>query len=324
MAKVAWKNLDQQILDAIRNLEAHGFTEPTIRSVYYVLGSLNVIPLTRSGYKSLDAKIVEMRKRGLIQWGFFAVKRGTSDEAGVPCPLPGGYRTTLPFITADEWADFWVDQVLVAHESFTVPRWYNQDNLVEVWVEKDGLLGATSNWLQDLEVTVRAPQGYGAWEFIHDSLKKIRRELKVQNKKRVHILYLGDLDPSGKDIPRFMSEDAIEHLRRGMDPTFTELGLSPEQVEEHGLPQQPESAEVMEKIERDPRMAWYQENYPPDMFVELDAFYALATDAARALIRAAVEELFDDDVFQETREQQTALRAEIEMRVRERLESEVG
>jgi len=324
MAKVAWKNLDQQILDAIAGLEEHGFKEPTIRSVYYVLGSMNVIPLTRSGYKSLDAKIVEMRKRGKIRWGFFAVKRGTSDEAGIPVPLPGGYQATLPFPIeadewADQWADFWVEQVRKAHETFTIPRWYGQDNLVEVWVEKDGLLGATANWLEDLEVTVRAPQGYGAWEFIYASLGKIRRELKVQKKKHVHILYLGDLDPSGKDIPRFMSEDAIEHLRRGMDLTFRELGLSPEQVREHNLPEQPDSAEVMEKIERDPRMAWYQENYPADMFVELDAFYALATDAARELIRNAVIDLFDDEVFQETRLQEDELRARIETRVREEL-----
>lgn len=46
---VEWRNLDSEILKAIAGLEEHGFKEPTIRSVYYVLGSVNTIPLTRSG-----------------------------------------------------------------------------------------------------------------------------------------------------------------------------------------------------------------------------------------------------------------------------------
>ena len=47
--KVNWKNLDSRILWAIKNLEAKGFKEPTIRAVYYVLGSLGDIPLTSTG-----------------------------------------------------------------------------------------------------------------------------------------------------------------------------------------------------------------------------------------------------------------------------------
>jgi hypothetical protein len=74
---ISWKNLDKDILEAIENLGAKGFKEPTVRAVYYVLGSLGKIPLTEGGYKRLDAKIVEMRRSGRIPWGFFAVKRGT-------------------------------------------------------------------------------------------------------------------------------------------------------------------------------------------------------------------------------------------------------
>lgn len=308
MTRVSWKNLDQTILDAIAGLEEHGFKEPTIRSVYYVLGSTNVIPLTRSGYKSLDAKIVDMRKEGTIPWGFFAVKRGTSVES-------------TPYNDPDAWALHFIRRAKDAHEDYSLPRWYAQENLVEVWVEKDGLLGATANWLADLDVTVRAPQGYGAWEFIYESLKKIQIELRRQKKQRITILYAGDLDPSGKDIPRFMEEEAIAHFEAlfGFKIEFREIALTPEQVREFNLPEEPEAEEVLEKIRRDPRLPWYQARYPPDMFVELDAFYALATDAARELIRGEVEALFDDDTFAETREEEEEMKDRIRRIVRERI-----
>jgi len=325
--KVKWKGLDKAILDAISQLGALGFDEPTIRSVYYVLGSMNIIPLTRSGYKSLDSKMVKMRLSGAIKWGFFAVKRGTSIEAGVKVRVPHGYQVNVPFVPPEDWAKHFIEQLQEAEDNFQLPRWYKQQNLVEVWVEKDGLLGATANWVHDLEVTVRAPQGYGAWEFIHDAMQKIKRELRQQQKKAVHIIYLGDLDPSGKDIPRFMSEEALEHFKQLLgieDLTFTEIGLSPEQVEQYGLPQIPESEEVMDKIRRDPRMHWYQEHYPVDMFVELDAYYALAKDgdepAARNLIRNAVLGFFDEATHEESRREERRMRARVHDLVDEAVE----
>lgn len=326
-ARVAWRELDQQILQCIRDLKKHGFLEPTIRAVYYVLGgALHVIPMTKSGYKSLDAKIVEMRKAGAIPWGFFAVKRGTSDEAGISVRLPGRMQVTVPYVTPDDWTAFWVSSLKEAADRFELPRWYKQPNLVEVWVEKDGLLGATSNWLSQFDVTVRAPQGYGAWEFIHDSLRKIKAELKVQHKEEVHVLYLGDLDPSGKDIPRFMEEDALAHFESelGVTVQFREIALSPDQVRQHHLPEQPEFSEVLEKIQRDPRMGWYAKRYPRDMFVELDAFYALATEAAKKLLETEVTALFDGQVHETTRKEEAEMREAIEASIENQVTFEEG
>ncbi len=310
MSKYSWKDMNQAILDAIKGLEKAGFKEPTVRSVYYVLGSLNTIPMTRQGYKALDAKIVEMRKSGEIPWGFFAVKRGTSDEAGVPIPLPRNFQTTIPYVTTEEWVEFWIESLRDAADNFNLPRWYGQKNLVEVWVEKDGLLGATSNWLEDLQVTVRAPQGYGAWEFIHSSLQSIKKELKSQKKEAVHILYAGDMDPSGKQIPYFLEKEALAHFEEllGVRVQFKEIALSPEQVRKYHLPEVPDSQEVIDKIHRDSRLKWYQERYPPNMFVELDAFYSLATKAAKELIRGEVQALFDPKVFKKTRKEEEAMR----------------
>ncbi|MCW6166995.1 MAG: hypothetical protein LVQ64_00910 [Thermoplasmatales archaeon] len=67
------------------------------------------------------------------------------------------------------------------------------------------------------------------------------------------------------------------------------------------------------------REAWYVRNYPPDMFVELDAFFALATAEARNLIRAEVEALFDGRVHARTRKEEVTMRQAIDAAVEERV-----
>lgn len=251
--KVNWRTLDADILQAIGDLERKGFKDPTIRAVYYLLGSLSKIPLVQQGYKSLDAKIVKMRREGAIPWGFFAVKRGRSVNDGVE-----------HYYSPEQYADDWTDEVEETFRSirnpsgyeYRIPRWYKQPNMVEVWVEKEGLLGAVSNWFSGLDVTVRALQGYGAWEFIHSAVGDIRAKMDALGHETARILYLGDLDPSGKDIPRFMNEDALKHF--GLEVDFTELALTVDQVRTYGLPEIPDAPEVRAKIERDPRLNAYR------------------------------------------------------------------
>ncbi len=295
MGKVNWKDLDDDILAATRDLRAKGFKEPTVRAVYYVLGSLGKIPLTEQGYKALDAKVVRMRKEEKIEWGFFAVKRGRSIGA-------------TDYYSPEGWADVYVAMMKDADKRYTLPRWHGQPNLVEVWVEKDGLLGAVSSWLEGYDVTVRAPQGYGAWEFIYSNVKEIEARQEELRHDRVHILYLGDLDPSGKDIPRFMNEDALQHF--GLDAEFREIALTVEQVRRYGLPEVPDAPEVRAKIGRDPRLRGYRELYG-DVFCELDALFALQTEAARTLIRDAVDELYDGSLEPARVDRQSRMRRDV-------------
>lgn len=271
-------------------MAASGYESSTIRSVYYVLGSQNIIPLTKSGYKSLDAKIVQMRRNGSIPWGTFAVKRGTS-------------ITASQYLTPEQWAGYWIRRLQEASARYVLPRWFGQENLVEVWIEKDGLLGAVANWVKDLDLTCRAPQGQGSWEFLFTSMKSIQEELEEQGKTKVNIIYAGDLDPSGMAIPRVLQEQGISFFEEhfGMDEVnFKVIALTPQQVLDNNLPQMPESDEVLAKIQRDPNLKWYRETYP-DMFTELDAFFALSTSEAKRTIREAVEDLFDDKQFKKSR-----------------------
>lgn len=308
-AKIDWQALRPEILRAISELDERGFVEPTIRAVYYVLSdTYRLIPGTPYGYKKLDEQVVLLRRSGDIPWGFFAVKRGRS-------------VTASSFMTPERSAEIWVNALKRQHRRFSIPRWHHQDSLVEVWVEKDGLLGVTQSWLADLDVTVRAPQGYGAWEFVHEAMRDIEdRFSRMESASQVVILYLGDLDPSGKDIPRFLDEEAINEFAGdlGGDLVFENVGLDPDQVEEYGLPNSPGSQDTMDKILRDPRYRWYVEEWG-EVFCELDSFYALQTESARQIVRDAVQAYFDPELHEETLTMERAARETVHDLIRERV-----
>lgn len=275
--KIDWSGeIRDRILAAIKERGQGGFA--TVRSVYYYLGSLDLIPMTEQGYKQLDALVVKMRKSGEIPWGYFPVVRGTNGTA------PDRYWDSEEFFNA------YKRSFLECSQYYRTPLWYNQPNLVEVWVEKKGLLPKVERYIHDLDVQVRAVEGYPPWEFVNENVEDIETMLNDRaDDATINILYLGDLDPSGLDIDRQI-RDAFSHFE--MDIQFERIGLLPEQVERYNLPPIPSNAEVIEKIHRDARYNKYVLEYG-EQFTELDAWDGLSPETMRAEIREKVMSFFD-------------------------------
>ena len=275
--KIDWSGeIHDRILQAIEERGKGGFA--TVRAVYYYLGSLDLIPLTEQGYKQLDALVVKMRKNGEIPWGYFPVVKGVNGAA------------PDTFWTADSYFKAYRDQFLNSDKYYRTPVWYMQSNLVEVWVEKKGLLPKVVNYVRGLDVQVRAVEGYPPWEFVNENIADIRNMLDDRNDEAtVNILYLGDLDPSGLDIDRQI-QDAFSHFE--MDMTFERIGLLPEHVQRYNLPPIPSNAEVIAKIHRDSRYAKYFSKYG-ERFTELDAWDGISPDTMREEIREKIMSFFD-------------------------------
>lgn len=275
--KIDWSGeIHDRILRAIKDRGQGGFA--SVRSVYYYLGSLDLIPLTEQGYKQLDALVVKMRKNNEIPWGYFPVIRGMN---GIAPDI---------FWTPEEYFTSYKRQFLDSEQYYHTPLWYKQSNLVEVWVEKKGLLPKVVKYVSGLDVQVRAVEGYPPWEFVSENIDDIEKMLMDRaDDATVNVLYLGDLDPSGLDIDRQI-QDAFSHF--DMEMTFKRIGLLPEQVERYNLPPIPSNAEVIEKIHRDARYTKYFEKYG-EHFTELDAWDGISPDTMRAEIRDKVMSLFD-------------------------------
>lgn len=152
--------------------------------------------------------------------------------------------------------------------------WGDQDHYVEVWIEKDALIGVIEDVCDEWQVPYLAARGFCSQSAMYEaSMRFILRENPV-------ILYLGDHDPSGLK----MGDDVRDRLKKfGCGHVeVVRLALNMDQIDEYGPPPNNINTD-------DARADWYQAEYG-DQSWELDA---LAPDVISGLIETAIEEYVD-------------------------------
>jgi hypothetical protein len=197
--EIDWKSVIDRIKEELPWFIERDIT-PTLRTLFYRLVSLEVIPNTKQAYKQLSSITVTARKKGKLRWDSF------SDE---------GRLVLSDFIeeykTPEQFVQLHIDLLKNASENHTVPRWYKQPHYVEVWIEKQALADTFSSFLRGRDVRIAVNRGYSSWSFLYENCKRL---LKVKESgKEIHILYFGDFDPSG---------DNMEDL---LDKAFVYFGL---------------------------------------------------------------------------------------------------
>lgn len=260
----------------------------TTRAVWYYCGDvLRLFPRTEQTYKKLNALTVDMRLKQEIGWGYFSVVRGVDG------------RESSKYEEAIDFFNGWLTTFLNSAQYYSMPRWFQQNYYVEVWVEKKGLLPNVERYLSGLDVQVRALEGYPPWEFVHAKIPEITDffDDRVEDSK-IEILYLGDLDPSGVDIDRQLQE-IFEEFQ--LDVDFHRIGLTPSLVKKYGLPTMPEP-ETVEKIHKDSRRFNYWKKFGmtegvDEAYTELDAWNGINPQSMRDTIRTAVEEYYDEGIW---------------------------
>ena len=190
-----------------------------------------------------------------------------------------------------------ITDTFIKERPFTyVDRWAEQEIAPEIWIEKEALAKTIERWTLGLNIPIRVNRGYSSWTFIYNNVLNLRRTLTKH--KKVVIFYLGDLDPSGVDIQRFLKE-ALEYF--GLDENvveFKRLAITPEQVEKYNLPPRPEDAETLAKLERDTRTKSYKYDY----IVELDALMAYVPEEFKRIVREAIMSVWDRETYEKLKE----------------------
>jgi len=304
--KVNWS----QVIEVIRNeiipfFESQG-VKPTLRTIFYALVSRNVIPNTKSSYKTLSRKLVKARQQGIFEWDFiedkvrYVVERFDDymiDESRIERTKVRA-KERLEEINIKELIDDWFDFIV---PSTSIGFWANQPIIPEIWIEKEALVETIKNWVWDLEINIRVNRGYSSWTFIYENVKALRSIL--QNHEKVVVLYLGDLDPSGVDIERFLKE-ALEYFNILGRVELVRVAVTEEQVEKYGLPPRPEDAETLAKLQRDPRYKSYTRKY----IVELDALIAYVPEEFRKILRETILKYHNEEIYEECKKKAKEIR----------------
>lgn len=84
-------------------------------------------------------------------------------------------------------------------------KWENQPIYPEVFIEKKALQGVFESVCWKNDIALGACKGYPSLTFLYDAT---RRFIEAEKRgKNVIVLYFGDYDPSGEDIPRAIEEN---------------------------------------------------------------------------------------------------------------------
>ncbi len=204
-------------------LEDYDYGVLTIRGLYYRLvarGMTNGTVFYNRVVKAMKAA----RERGLIAYEQF------SDYEREVIGTTPVERTSL----SDE-VEYGQSQIKLWMDSYLKNRWENQVYAPEIWLEKKALRGVFEELSSRKEVALVPCKGYPSLTFLHEAAQRFRR---IASGGQIPvILYFGDYDASGQDIPRSISETLEGFIG---DVVLVDVrGLNLDQVRELGLPHAP-------------------------------------------------------------------------------------
>lgn len=284
--RIDWKNvIIPRVVEELKWFEDHDI-KPTLRTLFYRLVSLGVLPNTKSRYKQLSDRCVDARKDGILEWNCFA-----DEGREVLGDFVEEYRTP------EEHVQLYINCLKKASLTYEVPKWYNQPHYVEVWIEKAALAATISSFLKGRDVRIVVNRGYSSWTFLYENCMRLHE--KKDEKKQIHVLYFGDFDPSGTDMDRHLDEAFHTfHLEEIVD--FVRVAVTEDQIKEFGLPHMPDDDETIAKVNNDTRANKFRKKYGKLYAVELDALLAIVPGEFKSIVKGSVDQFFDQGVYQDT------------------------
>lgn len=188
-------------------------------------------------------------------------------------------------------------------KTYNKNRWENQPNYVEVFIEKKALQGVFEAPCEENAVALCPCKGYPSLTYIKDAV--YRFEEAIEAGKNPIILYFGDYDPSGEDIPRSIKANMN---KLGLDIDVKRIALMEKQVVAWKLPPAPAK-------KGDSRTA----NWGGLGQVELDA---VKPEKLVKLVQKAIDGVFDSDLHEELIEKETKERKLYISRMKEEVDEE--
>lgn len=246
---------------------AQGF-DLTLRQLYYQLVARGHIENSERSYKNVGSTIDDARLAGLIDWNRIVDRTRN---------LRGNNHFDDP-----------ADIMKAAVASFQIDKWSRQPHRVEVWVEKDALIGVVEVAARRLDVPYFACRGYTSQSEMWAAAQRLRTWRR--GGQTPVILYLGDHDPSGIDMTRDVL-DRMALFAGGMQ--VERLALNWDQVEMYNPPPNPAKL-------TDSRAEGYIARFGMSSW-ELDA---LDPTTIAGLIETAVMAFRDEDLWDEAVEEE--------------------
>lgn len=260
----------------INEYKAEGY-DLTLRQLYYQFVARDIITNKQSEYNKLGTAINNGRLAGLIDWNSIVDRTRKHEEN-------------------PHW-DNPADIINGAADGYAIDTRADQNDYIEVWVEKDALVGVIERACEPLDIGYLSCRGYVSQSAMwRAAMRFIPQERNGQ--VCTILLHLGDHDPSGIDMTRDI-QDRLSMF--GSEVEVKRIALNMEQVEKYQPPPNPAKT-------TDSRYEKYISEYGENSW-ELDA---LDPRIITKLITRQVAEYTDEDKRKSLIEKQEKERQEIQ------------
>lgn len=252
-----------QMNTIIDEYQAQGFSL-TLRQLFYQFVARGLMPNTVKTYTYLGYVLRNARLAGLIDWA--AIEDRT--------------RETQRWST---WADP-SELVRTAASGYAEDLSDGQTVRTFVWIEKAALVNLVEAACRDFQVPYFAVRGYNSSSEMYAAGKEFGRLISERGIAPI-VLYLGDHDPSGIDMPRVADRD-LKMFAGFPDVPFNivrRIALNLDQVRQLDLPPNPAK-------ETDQRFNAYVAEFGTEKSWELDALDPTFVDR---LLRQHIAGLID-------------------------------
>ncbi len=258
------RKMIEQANQIIEEYQAQGY-ELTLRQLYYQFVSRDLLANKQKEYKKLGSVINDARLAGLVSW-----------EAIVD--------RTRNLVKNPHWLNPKQFMESVTPQ-FGIDKWENQRKRVEVWIEKDALVGVIEKVCRRNDVSFFSCRGYTSQSEMWAAARRLQDFADELNQEPV-IIHLGDHDPSGMD----MSRDIFDRLDLFTDGgvEVERIALNMDQIQKYDPPPNPAKL-------TDSRATGYVNKFGNESW-ELDALEPSVLDA---LIEKTILSYRDDDAWEE-------------------------
>lgn len=274
MAQGEWSTTTEFIKACIAILEIEH--PMTVRQLFYRLISAEIIKNDLSGYQRVSRAMTKARGDLRVPYDWIVDRSRTTYR-------PGTWTSLSAMLQAMEY-------------HFTEYRrdyWQDQPCYVEIISEKDAVMGSLDELRTEFGVAIRPVRGFDSTTKMQEAATHLLQQVK--NGKKVVLLYVGDHDPSGRDIDRDiearlrsyqLSESKLHFDDDNLE--VRRLGIFKEDIAKFKLP----PLEIKRDDDgnyRDPRAKAFVREHG-EKCVELDA---LPPTELRRRIREAIEGLIE-------------------------------
>jgi hypothetical protein len=176
----------------------------------------------KSDYGNFEKLVTRARKR------FYGGWRPDTLADDTRSPTYRGFGSA----TAQDWLGD-----VVYRQGCKLDKWQSQPRYVECWYEAAAMHAQFAHYTR--HVTLRPFRGDPSLDFKWEIAKDLERWARRYPGKPIVILYFGDLDEKGEQIPDTVESDVREWSEARFH--FVRCGLNYEHVTRYSLPENPES-----------------------------------------------------------------------------------